>query len=98
MKKPIIAVAALLVVCSLGFGGCRSMTNTGRISNGRISSETTTESKLKKDAGKIKDDVSEAASDAGDKIKEKFSEAGSTVKEGLENASEDLSRAAGSRR
>lgn len=97
MKKTIAAAAALLAAVCIGFSGCTSMNTTGRINRGRITAETTTESKLREDAGKIKDDVSEAASDAGAKVKEKVSEAGSTVREGMENAKEDLSRASDKR-
>ena len=93
MKKTIAAAAALLAAVCIGFSGCTSMNTTGRIGSGRMTTEATTESKLREDAGKIKDDVSEAVSDAGAKVKEKVSEAGSTVREGMENAKEDLSRA-----
>lgn len=98
MKKTMIALTALLAVLCLSLTGCTSMRSTGRIGSGRIASETTTESKLKQDAGKIRDDVSEAVSDAGDKIKEKASEAGSAVREGMEDAGEDLSRFSSGRR
>ena len=97
MKKTIAAAAALLAVLCSCFSGCTSMNTTGRISSGRMTTEATTESKLREDAGKIKDDVSEAVSDAGAKVKEKVSEAGSTVREGMENAKEDLSRASDKR-
>lgn len=95
MKKTIAAAAALLAAVCTCFSGCTSMNTTGRINRGRIAAETTTESKLREDAGKIRDDMSEAASDAGAKVKEKVSEAGSTVREGMEDASEELSRMSG---
>ena len=85
MKK-IISAAVILAVLCLGVSACGTM-DTDK-DNGSV---TTTESKLKQDADKIKDDLGDAASDAGEKVSEKLSEAGSTVKEGMENAKEDIS-------